>query len=51
MFVGVLLILLGALWLLDEMGIIYGGWGDYIFPVVIIALGVQFIMGARKKHH
>lgn len=49
MFIGVLLILLGVLWLLDEMGVIYGDWGDYFIPVVIIAVGVQFIMGDRKN--
>ena len=47
MFVGILLVLFGVLMLLDRLGIIEGGIGDYFVPLVIIALGCSFIF--RKK--
>ena len=49
MFVGSLLLLLGALMLLDQLGIITGDAWDYFWPVAVIALGVSLLYGARKK--
>lgn len=52
MFVGALLLLLGALLLLDQMGIIRGGVWDYFWPAAIIAVGLSMIANhARNKKH
>ena len=50
MFFGIVLIIIGAILLLNQMGIIHHWtfWG-YIWPVLIIAVGVQLLMGGTKK--
>ena len=49
MFMGILLVAFGVLLLLSEMGIIYGSIWDYLWPMALIALGIDFIVGDRKK--
>lgn len=49
MFVGVLLLLLGALMLLDKMGIITGDVWDYFWPVALVALGASMIFKDRRS--
>jgi len=49
MFIGILLLLIGALLLLDKLGIIYGDFWDYLWPVALIALGASMIFERRKK--
>lgn len=49
MFIGTLLLVIGALMLLEKLGIIYGSAWDYIIPVALIALGADFIINHRKK--
>ena len=50
MFVGLLLLLLGTLLLLDQLGIIRGGVWDYFWPASIIAVGLSMIANhARNK--
>ncbi len=49
MFLGIFLLLLGALMLLDNLGVIYIRVGEYIVPVALIALGASFIAGHAKK--
>ena len=45
MFWGIVLIVLGAVLLLNELGLIHwSGWGA-IWPILIIAVGVKMIMG------
>jgi hypothetical protein len=53
MFVGLLLLLLGALLLLDQLGIIRGGVWDYFWPAAIIAVGLSMIVehSRRKNRH
>jgi hypothetical protein len=51
-FVGVLLLLMGVLMLLEEMGIIYGEVWDYVVPVILVAIGVSIIfnnVGRRRR--
>ncbi len=48
MFIGVLLILLGAVMILDKLGIIHGGVGDYFVPIAVIALGASMIFRDKK---
>ena len=49
MFFGILLVLLGALWLLQELGMISGDVWEYMLPVIVIALGVSTIFDSWKK--
>ena len=49
MFIGILLLLFGVLLLLDQLGIIYGDFWDYLWPVALIALGGSMIFEHRKK--
>ncbi len=48
MFIGLLLIILGALLLLDRLGYIYGDIWDYFIPLAIVALGVSMIFKNRS---
>lgn len=45
--IGIFLILFGALMLLDNLGWIDLKMGDYIVPIILIALGGSMLM--RKK--
>jgi len=49
MFLGIFLLLLGALMILDNLGVIYIRISEYIVPLALIALGVSFIFDRRKK--
>ncbi len=49
MFVGVLLLLVGGLMILERLGVIHGGIWDYLWPLAIIALGVDLVFSARRK--
>jgi hypothetical protein len=49
MFVGILLIIVGVLLLLAKLDIISGGFWDYFWPVILVALGAKIILG-RNKH-
>ncbi len=51
MFVGSLLLLMGVLLLLSQMGIITGGVWNYFWPAAIIAVGLSMIFNhvRRKK--
>ena len=48
MFFGVLLIVMGILMLLDQIGVIYGDWWDYFWPTVIVAIGVSMIFKDKR---
>lgn len=49
MFFGIVLVILGALLLLNEMDIIYWSFWSYIWPILIIAVGVRMILGDKKQ--
>ena len=49
MFIGILLLILGLLLLLREMGLIHGDIWDYIWPIALIALGASMIFNDRRK--
>lgn len=49
MLVGILLIILGALILLEQMGIITGGIADYFWPLAVVAVGISLIARSTKK--
>ena len=48
MFVGILLILLGALMLLERLDIITGSIWGYFWPIAVIALGASMLFKRRK---
>ncbi|MCB2230716.1 hypothetical protein KQH82_08365 [bacterium] len=48
MFIGVLLLILGVLLLLREMGLIYGNVWDYVWPIALIALGASMIFKNKR---
>jgi hypothetical protein len=49
MFIGIILIIVGVLLLLAKLDIISGGFWDYFWPVILVALGAKIILG-RNKH-
>lgn len=49
MFIGIILVAAGLLMILDKMGIIYGSFWDYLWPVVLIALGADFIFKHNRN--
>ncbi len=48
MFLGVLLLVMGFLMLLEKMGVIYGDFWDYLWPVALLALGASMILDRKK---
>jgi hypothetical protein len=48
-FVGFFLLALGALFLLKNLGVIYGDTWDILWPLLIIAFGASLIF--KKRHH
>lgn len=51
MFIGIFLLLIGVLMFLDRLHVINVGFSEYVVPVALIALGVSFLTGSRKKRH
>ncbi len=49
MFFGIVLVILGVLLLLKEVGIIHWTFWGYFWPILIIALGARMIMGGKKN--
>ncbi len=47
MFFGFVLVIIGALLLLHEMGIIHWSFWGYIWPVLIVAVGLRMILGKK----
>ncbi len=43
MLVGIFLICLGALFILSNLGLLYGGVSRYILPILLIAMGVSIV--------
>lgn len=49
MWIGIFLVVLGAVILLQHMGIIHGSIWGYVWPVVLIAVGISFISRHSKR--
>ena len=49
MFIGLILLLLGLLLLLNQLGYIEGRVWDYFWPLALMALGLSFIFEYRRK--
>jgi hypothetical protein len=48
MFIGFVILALGVLFLLKNLGVIYGDIWDYLWPAAIIALGISIIFKKRR---
>ena len=49
MFMGILLLFLGIMILLDRLNIVHGGISEFLLPVAIIALGIDFLVGRSRR--
>ena len=50
MYIGLLVIVVGVLFLLKNLGVITGNFWDILWPLVIVFVGISMLFG-RKKHH
>ena len=50
MWFGIFLVALGALYLLRNLGIIYGDIWDWAWPILIICIGIGIIIKPRWRH-
>lgn len=48
MFFGIVLVIIGALLLLNEIGIIHWSFWGYLWPVLIVAVGMRLILGDKR---
>jgi hypothetical protein len=48
MFVGFFVLALGILFLLKNIGVIYGDMWDIVWPLIIIAFGVSLLFKHRR---
>jgi hypothetical protein len=48
MFVGFAFIIAGALLLLSKLGYISGGFWDYFWPIILVALGAKMIFSHKS---
>lgn len=49
MFIGFFILLLGIFMLLERIGVIDGSFGNYIVPIVLVALGASMIFNHKFK--
>ncbi len=50
MFLGLLVVILGVLWLLNNYGILHGGIAKWLFPVLVILVGLRMLMRGGRMH-
>ncbi|HVP06360.1 MAG TPA: DUF5668 domain-containing protein [Candidatus Acidoferrum sp.] len=50
MFVGILLLLLGVLMLLSQLGVIRGSFWGFFWPLALVALGISIVFKHSKKN-
>lgn len=50
MLVGIFLICLGILFILSNLGLLYGGVGRYILPILLVALGGSIIFKKTRSN-
>ena len=49
MFVGFFILLLGLFMLLERTGVIDGTFGDFVVPIVLVALGASMVFNHKFK--
>ena len=50
MFIGLVLVAIGIIALLVKFGVLTGSIWSYVWPVILIVLGLGFLMGWRRRH-
>ena len=50
MYVGFLLIIVGVLFLLKNLGIISGSFWDILWPIVVVFVGISMLFSRKKRH-
>ena len=50
-FIGLILIAVGVFALLVQLGVLSGSLWSYVWPSIIIALGLSFLWGIRRGWH
>ncbi len=50
MSVGLMLVIIGGLWLLQEVGIINGSFWGYVLPVLLILFGLDLLSAEEPKN-
>lgn len=51
MSVGLMLVIIGGLWLLQEVGIINGSFWGYVLPVLLILFGLDLLSKDEPESH
>lgn len=51
MWIGIFLTAVGILYLLHNMGIIYGNIWDWAWPILLICLGIGMIFKPKRSSH
>lgn len=49
MIIGLFMIIMGALWVLANAGVISANMSDFIWPLILIAVGGQILWDHYKK--
>ncbi len=47
-FWGLMLVLVGVVWLLSNLGILPENWWGVVFPLLLIAWGIMIWLGSRR---
>ena len=50
MYIGLLVIVLGVLFLLKNLGVIAGNFWNVLWPLVIVVAGISMLFGRKKQH-
>lgn len=50
MAIGLLVIVVGVLFLLKNLGVIAGNFWDILWPLVIVVAGISMLFGCKKHH-
>ena len=50
MAIGLLVIVVGVLFLLKNLGVITGNFWDVLWPLVIVVAGISMLFGRKKQH-
>ncbi|PIR06029.1 MAG: hypothetical protein COV55_04855 [Candidatus Komeilibacteria bacterium CG11_big_fil_rev_8_21_14_0_20_36_20] len=51
MYIGLILVIIGVLLALNEMGLIKGSFWGYLLPIVMIVMGVYLIQKKNKQRN
>lgn len=49
MWIGIFLVIMGLLYLLHNMGIIYGNIWEWAWPILLICLGIGIIFKPKRR--